>query len=233
MGDLVHRDKWEMSYQNRNNFVFYPNEEIIRFYAKHLRKKCGVDDYIDLVENVTNFKGLDFGCGIGRHVIFSIQMGIECVGIDLSESAISIAKEWARKENLSDLDKRFIVGDGQKLPYEENSFDFAVSHGVLDSMGLNIAIKSCRELSRVLKSGAMFYCDLISGDDIEHKYDYCGEETVVSEHEKGTVQSYFNDEKIKKMIDGRFLINECYLVKKTDSLTGKYHSRYHLHLENK
>jgi len=36
------KKKWEESYLNRDNFVFYPHEEVIRFVSKSIRKRIGL-----------------------------------------------------------------------------------------------------------------------------------------------------------------------------------------------
>ncbi len=44
------RDKWEESYRRKENFVFYPHEELIRFVSKYIRKRIGLDEWKDVVE---------------------------------------------------------------------------------------------------------------------------------------------------------------------------------------
>lgn len=41
------RAEWNSSYENRDNFVFYPHEEIIRFVSKYIRKRVGLDEFHD------------------------------------------------------------------------------------------------------------------------------------------------------------------------------------------
>ena len=43
-------DKWEESYRRKENFVFYPHEEIIRFVSKYIRKRVGLDEWKDVSE---------------------------------------------------------------------------------------------------------------------------------------------------------------------------------------
>ncbi len=58
--------------------------------------------------------------------------------------------------------------------------------------------------------------------------EFAGEEIVSIEHEKDTVQSYFNFAKIQRLIDGRLELLECQLVRKFDVLKGVFIGRYHL-----
>ena len=44
---------------------------------------------------------LDMGCGTGGHALLLAERGYGVTGIDMSESMLSIAKEKARKANIS------------------------------------------------------------------------------------------------------------------------------------
>lgn len=219
---------WDKSYENRDNFVFYPHEEVIRFVSKFIRKRIALNDFHDATPGSALGRVLDLGCGIGRHVIYCHDMGLEAYGVDLSDAAVRVACEWAGQKNLPEPEKRIIQGDIRRLPWNDGFFLYAVSHGVLDSMPFEIARAACIELARVMPSGGLFYCDLISGDDSRHAREFNGEEIVNTAHEQGTVQLYFNLTKILSMIDGAFEIDECNLIRRENVLRGGYASRYHL-----
>lgn len=224
------KQEWEDSYRKRDNFVFYPHEEVIRFVSKYIRKRTGLNDYASVVSEYPRPKVLDLGCGIGRHVIYCEQMGLDGFGIDLSEFAVTTAVEWGKSCGMADPELKILQGDIRELPWPNGHFDFAVSHGVLDSMHFDTARSACQELARVLKPGALFYCDLVSGDDSSHAREYCGEELVVNSHEQGTIQSYFNMSKIQTLFSGIFHIEEAVLVRRENVLRGGYISRHHLTL---
>jgi SAM-dependent methyltransferase len=219
---------WEKSYEKRDNFVFYPHEEVIRFVSKYIRKRIGLNDYVDVAPREKRNRVLDLGCGIGRHVVYCQEMGLEAYGIDLSDAAIKVAREWAAQKQLVDPQDRICQGDICHLPWSNDFFDYAVSHGVLDSMPYEIAKAACIEIARAMSVGGLFYCDLISGDDSQHAREFSGEEIVTTAHEQGTIQSYFNMGKILAMIDGIFEINESNLIRRENVLRGGYTSRYHL-----
>lgn len=160
--------------------------------------------------------------------MYSHDMGFDAYGIDLSDSAVRTAREWARKNGLPEPENRILQGDVRQLPWEHGFFQYAISHGVLDSMPFEIARAACIELARVMPSGGLFYCDLISGDDSRHAREFSGEEVVSTAHEEGTIQLYFNLEKIYSMIKGCFEIEECNLTRRENVLCGGYASRYFL-----
>lgn len=220
--------EWNDSYERRENFVFYPHEEVIRFFSKYIRKRIGIDDFRDIVPFTTPPKILDLGCGIGRHIVYANSMGADAYGIDLSESAVKTAWAWAQKEGLVQYREKIKQGDITQLPYPQNFFNYVLSHGVLDSMSFETAKEAVREVARVLKLEGLFYCDVVSGDDSSHFREYDKEEMVQTEHEQGTIQSYFNFAKIRSMIDALFEIVECQLVKRESVLSTQSTARYHL-----
>ncbi|AWW26391.1 class I SAM-dependent methyltransferase [Acetobacterium sp. KB-1] len=219
------KNEWNNSYINKDNYVFYPHEEIIRFVSKYIKKRVGISDFKPIIEEK---KGLDMGCGIGRHIIYLDEMELEPYGIDISDYAIEYAKKWFYHENKTHLIDRLTVGSVEQFPYEDNSFDFVISHGVLDSMEFNTAVIGVLEVFRVLKKGCYFYFDVVSGDDFNHYREYAGEELVKSEHEKNTIQSYFNYRKIKKLLGDNFEIIECILIQRESVINQIKNSRYHI-----
>jgi ubiquinone/menaquinone biosynthesis C-methylase UbiE len=223
--------EWDKSYDNGDNFVFYPHEEVVRFTSKFIRKRIGLEEFRDEASDVRGMRVLDLGCGIGRHVIYYHELGLEAYGIDLSNTAVNVALEWGRKSGLFEVNQKIRQGDIRQLPWQDKFFRYAVSHGVLDSMPFEIAREACIELARVMSVGGLFYCDLISGDDSQHSREFSGEEIVHTAFENRTVQSYFNLAKIHFMIQDKFEIVDCNLVRRENIMNGGYSSRYHLVLK--
>lgn len=222
------QSEWDKSYKRRDNFVFYPHEEVIRFVSKFIRKRIALSEFRDVTPVSAARRVLDLGCGIGRHVIYCYEMGLDAYGIDLSEEGIRVARKWAEQKYLPEFEKKILHGDVRHLPWNDGFFLYAVSHGVLDSMPFEIARAACVELARVMAVGGLFYSDVISGDDSRHAREFSGAEIVTTTHEQGTIQFYFNFAKIQSMIDGVFEIEECNLIRREDVLHGGYISRYHL-----
>ncbi len=162
------KGQWEASYRARQNFVFYPCEELVRFVARYLRKRVGLDEYEDKHAFGRPPRWLDLGCGIGRHVVYGHEAGMDVHGIDLSASAVAMAHTWAGRAGVSGAAQRIKQGSADNLPWPDGYFDVVVSHGVLDSMPFAVALQAIGEVRRVLRAGGFFYCDLISGDDSAH-----------------------------------------------------------------
>lgn len=104
--------------------------------------------------NLSGMKILDYGCGEGRHLRQFLDMGAEpelVCGVDLSEASIRIARQ--RSPNL-----RIEMGDGQSVPFPNESMDLATLHFVMGSIGSEeLRTHLGAELARILKPGGYLY----------------------------------------------------------------------------
>ena len=76
-------------------------------------------------------RGLDAGCGIGRQAALlaeAIGAAGHVTGADISREFIDYAKQPARDTGYSDRTE-FIRCDVNKLPFDGNVFDWAISQG--------------------------------------------------------------------------------------------------------
>jgi len=219
--DMIKSLEWDNSYKNKDNFLFYPHEEIVRFINRFVIKRVGVDDFHPILKDRVL---LDLGCGIGRHVFYGLENKIDSYGVDLSEEAISIAKDISCIKNISNIENRFIVSDIRKMPWESNTFNIVVSHGVLDSMPFDVAVDGVKELHRVTSTNALLYSDLICSSDQNKDL----EVIVRAKHENNTIQSFFTRKKIDKLFANFFSIIEIVVIDRENLITGCVDSRYHL-----
>ena len=217
-------DEWNNSFKKKDNFLFYPHEEVIRFVNKYLSKRTSYNENVSLKQDLMM---LDLGCGIGRHVVYGNENNIDTYGFDLSQEAINYAKKFARHRGVTGVDQRFFVSDARSLPWDNQTFDAVISHGTLDSMPYEIAKSSITELYRVTKNESLFYCDLITSEDgSEDK-----EIEIVSTHENGTIQSFFSESKITDLFNNIFDIVEMNLIHRVNRITEDCTSRWHLVLK--
>ncbi|MEA4804367.1 class I SAM-dependent methyltransferase [Acetobacterium wieringae] len=213
-------NEWNDAYLKGGNMCFWPNEEIIRFVSKYIKKRIGIDEFA----KIRDFdKGFDLGCGIGRHVKFLGEMGFDVYGMDLSDVAINKGKQWMETLGESGLAKKMVIGNILDIPFESDYFDFIVSHGVFDSMSFEIAIHGIKEVVRVLKTGGLMYCDLIMDPSLE-----AYEEIVKIEHEYGTVQSYFDKNKVDVLLGSAFRILEFKINSTSDENNEVLSRRAHV-----
>ncbi len=231
----IKKEKWEESYKRNENFIYFPKEESVKFLNRFIKKKISLMEYVDLLESKQKLKALDFGCGIGRMTVLLHEFDIEGYGIDISQTAINEAKKFARHFNF-DLKNNFQAYNGENIPFEDNYFDFTISEAVLDSLPFELAKKLIKEIERVTKR--YFFLSLISSESaasfstLKESGKFNGEIEVDEAHEQGTIQSFFDKEKIAEFIkDTQFKIKWCELHTTQECNDTYAHSRYYIVLE--
>jgi len=220
--------EWDDSYARRENHVFYPGDEVVRFVSRHIRRRKGLNEYEDVAPGAQGARVLDVGCGIGRTLVFGTQMGLTMYGTDLSSKAVAVARQWLETLGTAGTAERVLAGDVRELPWPDAFFDHAVSDSVLDSMPFQIAQSGMSEVARVVRPGGYFYCSLISGDETGRDPHFCGEVIVTGTHERNTIQSYFNRTKIRRLIEPLFEILSCSLHEVRTFPEDAHHGRWHV-----
>ena len=198
---------WDNSYVNGDNHLFYPNETYVKIFSKYIAKKL-INGQVKFNNNFSNkSKILDFGCGAGRHLKFISELGIYAIGADISTKALNLSK--SRLSYLIKKSKiKLIKISDSNLEAIDNELDGVISCSVFDSMPHHVAKNYFKQLSIKLKKNGIFVFDLI--DNILSD----GNEIIINtKHENGTVQSYYNIEKINNLIDPSIEIIEKVTVK--------------------
>lgn len=105
---------------------------------------------------------LDLGSGTGRNGNYIAKFGNKVIGLEISTTAVKLAKE--RAEFLG-VDATYKLGDfGSKFQFEDNYFDVVLD--VISSNSLNEAerVIYLSEVSRVLKPGGYFFVRTLCKD---------------------------------------------------------------------
>lgn len=117
------------------------------------------------MSNIIGKKCLDDGCGGGRYSIALKKMGALSVdGVDGSEEAILDARSRAKQLGITGC--RFSVQDVLNLDFQDNSFDFVMSYGVLHHT--TDIFKGIKECYRVLRNGGSFFLFLMSCNGLRY-----------------------------------------------------------------
>jgi len=167
---------------------------------------------VGLVESgkVKPCKTVDLGCGAGIHAIYFANRGFDVTGIDVSPTAIKIAKEKAEKERVK---CNFIVADVLgKLDEIRETFDFAYDWSLLHHMYPEKRKKYVENVYRILNTGAKYLSVCFSERDPHFgvgKY----RETPL-----GTVLYVSSEEELKELFGSYFKIIEL----KTIEIEGKH-----------
>lgn len=109
-------------------------------------------DKLRYLPNLVDFNGykdkkmLEVGCGVGIDLVRFARGGAQVTGVDLAEQSIDLAKKYFEHENL---DGELLLGNGESLEFDDNSFDVVYAHGVIQYTAN--AQKMVNELHRVVK----------------------------------------------------------------------------------
>ena len=108
--------------------------------------------YLPRVVDFGGFRGktlLEVGCGIGTDLVRFARAGALVTGLDLSTTAIELAKQNFALHGVTARELR--VGNGEALPFPDNCFDVVYGHGVVQYTAN--APRLIAECHRVLKPG--------------------------------------------------------------------------------
>ncbi len=143
------KNRWESAYKSRDFRqlpweTVEPDKEVVNL-VKSGKIKTG--------------KVLDLGCGSGTNSIFLAKSGAKVVGLDISPSAIKIAKERAEAENVK---CKFIVGNAYELDFPEEIFDLILDRGCFHHIPIEFREKFIKGVNRVLKKSGMYFLQAFS-----------------------------------------------------------------------
>jgi len=165
----------------------YPPEELVRFISKNFQQPVSEPPPLDglsyLPADMSKFKALDLGCGIGACTWYLAREGFRTIGLDGSIEGLKRACVLLEKENLKAQLVRaaglspgtgfgvhapgvplLVHGDFLVLPFKDNYFDVTVDvcsiqHNLLEHMQ-NTLVEVCR----VLKKGGLHFSMMVTRD---------------------------------------------------------------------
>jgi len=91
---------------------------------------------------------LDVGCGTGVDLVRFAQGGAIAIGVDLADSAITLARQNFAQRGLA---AKLVVGDAERLPLADACVDYVFAHGVVQYTGDGQRVVD--EVRRVLRPG--------------------------------------------------------------------------------
>lgn len=101
-------------------------------------------------------KMLEVGCGTAFVSLYFAKRGYETYCLDINKSILKAAEKNFNNEGVKG---KFITGDVEKSPFDDNQFDVVTSFGLLEHFeNPEIAIS---EMVRILKPGGLFFADIV------------------------------------------------------------------------
>jgi SAM-dependent methyltransferase len=146
---------WEKEYRNPKLVTKKdePQKDVLKFF-KFLKKK---KDFVLEGKNI-----LDLGCGTGRNSNYLAKLGNGVIGIEISRTALDIAKSRAKDMGIF-ADYR--LGDiGERLDIEDGSIDLILDVTSSNSLNEKARDMCLKESYRVLKNGGFFFVRALAKD---------------------------------------------------------------------
>jgi 2-polyprenyl-3-methyl-5-hydroxy-6-metoxy-1,4-benzoquinol methylase len=116
-----------------------------RLYSTNVRPF----DRIIPFDQIAGKSVLEIGCGMGLHTELMTRAGARVTAVDLSPTSVEATH---RRLELKKLNARVIEGDAEKLPFDDGSFDFVWSWGVIHHSANTGRV--VREIARVCRPDA-------------------------------------------------------------------------------
>jgi len=146
----------------RLHFAEHPEDLAVNDDA-YLDHESWVRFAFDLLGDVSGRTVLDYGCGHGMASVVLARRRAEVVAFDLCGGYVAEAKQRAEANGVADC-IAFVQAAGERLPFQDASFDRVWGHAVLHHLDLEPA---CQELVRVLKPGGWaVFCEPWGGNPL-------------------------------------------------------------------
>ncbi len=120
--------------------------------------------YVDM-KGLQGKKLLDIACGTGVLTEQFVRMGADVTAIDLTPKAVELTK---KRLDLYKIQANVIEADAQKLPFEDNTFDFVCAWGCL--MHMPKTEQAISEIYRVLKPGGKMIAMMYHSNSVHLRY---------------------------------------------------------------
>ena len=183
----------------------YPFDQLVSLVNQNFDKKKLSKD---------NFKAIELGCGTGNNLNFLIDFGFdEVVGLDGSETAINIARQFVKNIKCT-----LLVQDFTKIPYQDSTFDLCVDRGSVTHNDIRSLEKIFYEVYRVLKSNGIFISFLFSKDHYAFNQSINEKNTTIAfkneiKSKKGLITSFFDHTDIQRHFSKFKIINLIHDIK--------------------
>jgi len=111
---------------------------------------------------------LDAGCGDGRNLIYFLQNGFDCYGVDSHAAAIDLIGQTAARLAPGTPSSHFVVADVRRLPFPDGDMEAVICSAVLHfAQDEPHFAAMVAEMWRVLAVGGLFFARLASNIGLE------------------------------------------------------------------
>ncbi len=154
--ETEHASLWDALHRNPRFRPRYPNDSVVRF-VRTLPAP--------LTPENGSVRALDVGCGGGRHTLLLAEAGFEVDAVDISGESLRFTRTLLAEAGYrAGLAQSSATG----LPFEDDSFDVALSYGVFYYGTFEMGRASIGELFRVLKPRGRAFVVARTTDDYRY-----------------------------------------------------------------
>lgn len=150
----------------------------------------------------------DAACGFGKFSAICSKNNFTISGFDISGEAVNLTKAMLKEFNLKI--NEFKVCSLTEIDYEDESFDGAIAHAVMDHLKKAEAVKALNELLRIVKKNGLIYFsfDGIEDDDLNlsHRVLEDGSFEYTDESRKGMIFRHYTNDDIAELFNGHDII---------------------------
>lgn len=116
---------------------------------------------VDLIKSkkVTSGRSLDICCGAGTQSIYMAKKDFNVIGIDISPTAIKVAKRRAKEAGVK---VNFVIGISFQLPFNDKTLDFVFDRGCFHHVPVDKRQDYINGVDRVNKHKGRFYLSCFS-----------------------------------------------------------------------
>jgi len=165
-----------------------PSSELLDF-VKFLKQK----------QAIIGKKALDIGCGNGRNSVALAKAGFDVTGIEVSESALSLAKKNEKENNVKiNLQKVSVFN----LPNSLQGFDLAIDFGLLHHLRRSQNKSYLKNVLNTIKPKGYFCLQCFSANTTVDKKPKNRNWDLIGKH----YNRFFTNEEIKKVFGKHFEI---------------------------
>lgn len=203
--------RWRQAHEHLSELDSEPEPEVMAFLQR-------LDGRIPL-------KGLDVGCGLGRHMVAAASIGFHVTGVDISTHAVGHCRAALKAQGL-EARSSALLADAGRLPFQQNVFDFAIACCSLNHGRRSNVIAGVREAIRVLCVGGKLFGIMMSKKDPRYGKGLAyGEDCFVFTEgpESGICHYFATPETVTTAADGVGVIEELREVRYTGTDIAMYY----------
>jgi len=161
------KESWDQTYRSHDYKelpweTVKPDKELIRIVKQKKIEKCKV---------------LDIGCGAGTNSVFLAKYGFDVMGIDISSTAIKIAKQRAKEARVK---VKFLVENAYSLKFVKNSFGFIFDRGCFHHIPIEYRDIYVKQNHTLLRNKGKYYLHAFSDNNDWHQENLFSVEKIKS-----------------------------------------------------